>query len=309
MGHAVFRLAQSAGERGDLAEARSRYKESIVLNREAGNKTLIAWSLTLEANVALSQGEYAGARARLEESLTLFRELGNPYGTAFSLYFLANYAIVGPGDLPLTQGHLLAEESLALFRDIGARNFEANALTILGEITFYQGDTTTARQLLEQSCTHYREMGYEALLAWTLPLLGKVLVAEGDLAAARVACEESLMLEMRVNEGQSFLDIAPTLEGLAAVVAAQGEPTWAARLLGRAEAQRVTINTPLPPLDRANYEHAVALALAGLDEASFAAAWAEGRAMTLEQVFAARGPVTISDPLPTSQPAIPPPEE
>ena len=309
MGHAVFLLAQSADERGDVVAARSRYKESIVLNREAGNKTLIAWSLTLEAYIALFQGEYAGARAGIEESLALFREVGNPYGTAYTLRVLALYAIVGPGDLPLGQGHLLAEESLALFRDIGTRNYEPMALATLGEITFFQGDTTTARQLLEQSCARYRELGYEPRIAWTLSLLGRVLVAEGDLAGARTFYEESLFLERRVNFDRSYFDIAPALEGLAAVVAAQGESTWAARLWGRAEAQRETIYTPLPPLYRADYEHAVALARSQLAEPSFAAAWAEGRAMTLEQVVVARGPVTIPEPLPTSQPAASPPEK
>jgi predicted ATPase/DNA-binding CsgD family transcriptional regulator len=309
MGHAVFRLAMSADQSGDLAAARTRYKESIALNREAGNKTLSAWSLTLDAYVALSQGEYAGIRARLEESLALFRELGNPFGTAYTLYYLALYAINGPGDLDLAQGHLLAEESLALFRDISSRNYEPLALATLGEITFLQGDTTTARLLLEQSCTRYRELGYELRIARTLTLLGKVLVAEGDLAEARAVYEESLILEKRVNAEYSFLDIAPALEGLAAVVAAQGEPTWAARLLGRAEAQRETIGTPLPPRYRADYDHAVALARSQLAEPSLAAAWAEGRAMTLEQVFDARGPVAIPEPRPTSQSAASPPEK
>jgi predicted ATPase/class 3 adenylate cyclase/DNA-binding CsgD family transcriptional regulator len=309
MGHAVFLLAQSADERGDVVAALSRYKESIVLNREASNKTLIAWSLILEAYVALFQGEYAGARAGIEESLALFREMSNPYGTAYTLRVLALYAIVGPGDLPLDQGHLLAEKSLALFRDISSRNFEPYALAILGEITFFQGDTTTARQLLEQSCTTYRELGNEPRIAWTLSLLGRVLAAEDDLAGARAAYEESLLLERRVNFDRSYLDIAPALEGLAAVVAAQEEPTWAARLLGRAEAQRETIKAPLPQLYRANYDHAVALARSRLDESSFEAAWAEGRAMTLEQVIVARGPVTMTEPLPTSQPEASPLEK
>src|SRR5215467_9980468 len=123
-------------------------------------------------------------------------------------------------------------------------------------------------------------MGYQAAMAVPLSLLGRVFAAEGDLGAARALYEESLILEMRVNVGQSYLDIAPALEGLAAVVAAQGEATWAARLWGRAEAQRETIKTPLLPLDRADYEQAVALARSQLDEPSFAAAWAEGRDMT-----------------------------
>jgi predicted ATPase/class 3 adenylate cyclase/DNA-binding CsgD family transcriptional regulator len=305
MGEAVHNLVASAFGRGDAVAVRSLFEESIVLNREAGNKTEMAYSLFYLAYSDLLHSEYAGTRARFEESLALFREMGNLYGTAHSLNALAWYAYYGPGDLPLVQGHLLAEESLALFRDIGTRNNEALALGTLGIITFLQGDTTTARQLLEQSCTLYREVGNEAQMAWTLFLLGKVLAVEGDLGAARVVCEESLILEMRVNYGGSFVDIAPALEGLAAVVAAQGEATWAVRLWGRAEAQRETIKAPLPPLYRADYDHAVALARAQLDEPSFAAAWAEGRDMTLEQVFAARGPVTMPDPLPTSQPAPP----
>jgi len=309
MGEAVFRLARSAYDRGDTVAARSRFEESIVLNREVGNKTLIAFALFGLAFSALWQGEYAGTRARLEESLALYREMGNPLGIAHLLRALALYALWGPGDLPLDQGHLLAEESLALFRDIGTRNSEAWALGTLGEITFYQGDTTTARLLLEQSCTRYRELGNETFLAWTLFVLGRVLAAEGDLAGARAVCEESLILVIRVNYGGSFRQIAPALEGLAAVVAAQGESTWAARLWGRAEAQRETIKTPLPPRYRADYEQAVALARSQLDEASFAVAWAEGRAMTLEHVFAARGPVTIPDPLLTAQPAAPPLEK
>jgi predicted ATPase/class 3 adenylate cyclase len=309
MGEVIFRLALGALNKGDLAMARSLFDESLELSREAGDKNYIAWSLINLALIALWHGEYAGTRARLEESLTLFREVGNTYGIAWSLQILANYAIEGPGDLDLAKAQLLSEESLALFREIGTRNFEPIALALLGQIVFYRGDTTTAHLLLEQSCTLYREVGNEIQIAFTLFLLGRVLAAEGELAAARAVCEESLVLEIRVA-GLSSVDIPPALESLAAVVAAQGEPTWAARLWGAAEAQRETIGIPLPPLYRAENERAVAIARAGLDEPSFAAAWVEGRAMTLEQVFAARGPVIIREPpTPTSQPAIPPPEE
>ena len=41
----------------------------------------------------------------------------------------------------------------------------------------------------------------------------------------------------------------------------------------------------LLPDERACYERSVAAARAQLDEAAFAAAWAEGRAMTLEQAI------------------------
>jgi hypothetical protein len=74
------------------------------------------------------------------------------------------------------------------------------------------------------------------------------------------------------------------LEGLAAVVAVQGELPWAARLWGTAEALRDGMGTPIPPAYRADYERSVAGARSQLGEQAFAAAWEEGRAMTVEQV-------------------------
>ena len=126
----------------------------------------------------------------------------------------------------------------------------------------------------------FREVGNEAQIAWTLSLLAKVIAAQGDLAAARAFYEESLIRGKGVNSNLSYLDLPPALEGLAAVVAAQGEPTWAARLWGAAEAQREAYSLPLAPVYRADYEQAVAAARTQLGEQSFAAAWAEGRSMT-----------------------------
>ena len=90
------------------------------------------------------------------------------------------------------------------------------------------------------------------------------------------------------------------------MVAAQGEPAWAARLWGAAESLREAIGTPLPPIERDTYEGSVAAARNHLGEKTFAAAWAEGRDMTPEQVLDAKGPVMIPQSLSTaSSPAAP----
>ncbi len=105
---------------------------------------------------------------------------------------------------------------------------------------------------------------------------------QGDHVAARALFEESLAIAREVGYK---LDIAFYLEGLAAVVTAQGEPAWAARLWGAAETLREAMGTPIPPVYRARYERSVSAARAQLGEKAFAAAWAEGRALTLEQVL------------------------
>jgi len=78
------------------------------------------------------------------------------------------------------------------------------------------------------------------------------------------------------------------LEAWGIFAAAQGQAQRAARLLGSAEALRETIGAPLPVSDRAHYDYdryAASIRVA-LGEERMAAAWAEGRAMTLEQAIA-----------------------
>jgi hypothetical protein len=114
-------------------------------------------------------------------------------------------------------------------------------------------------------------------------MLGKVETARGDHAFARTLYEESLAMAQEIGDKEL---IASCLEGLASVVAMQGEIAWATRLWGTAEALREAIGAPLPPIEWADYERAVATARDHLGEETFASAWAEGRAMTAEQVLA-----------------------
>ncbi len=57
-------------------------------------------------------------------------------------------------------------------------------------------------------------------------------------------------------------------------------------VLGGAEAQFEAIGAAMWPADRLEYERSVAAVRSTLSEEAFAAAWAEGRAMTLEQAIA-----------------------
>ena len=100
--------------------------------------------------------------------------------------------------------------------------------------------------------------------------------------------------------------VASCLEGLAAVVATQGELTWAARLWGAAEVHRELTGAPLPPVDRPAYESSVSSARNHLGDKTFAAAWTEGRSMTLEQALSAQSSVTVSQPLSAKQSSTPP---
>ncbi len=134
------------------------------------------------------------------------------------------------------------------------------------------------------------------MLVSTRTLQAKVLAVEGDHTAARTMYEKSLL------GGLAIVDIAPTVEGLAFVVAEQGETSWAVRLLAAAAALRDSLGAPLPPVSRADYERCVAAARAQLGEQAFALAWAEGQSMTWEQALAVQGPVMIPPTAPAKSP-------
>jgi len=95
--------------------------------------------------------------------------------------------------------------------------------------------------------------------------------------------------------------VASCLEGLAVVVAAQGELVWAARLWGAAEAQREAIGAPMPPVDLPAYASNVAEARSKLGDKAFAVAWAEGRAMTPQQALDAQSSAVTTQPDSTMQ--------
>ena len=126
-----------------------------------------------------------------------------------------------------------------------------------------------------------REMGDLRGIANTLGSLGNAARSQGDDGRARALYEESLAILRELGDRRG---IAESLEMFAALAVAQ-QPERAARLFGAAEALREAIRAPRPVIDRADYERQVAATCAALGEEAFGAAWAEGRALSLEEAI------------------------
>jgi predicted ATPase/class 3 adenylate cyclase len=280
VGDALFTLGMTSWQKGELATARVRFEESLKISQERGDKYRIAWSLWFLSTVDMLQGDYTKGYSHAEAGLLLFRERGNKRGIAFSLQQIA-WGYLEEGDA--AKAHPLFEESHALFKEIGEKAYERLELWGLGWVAFRQGKIALARSLLEESANYQGEEEPAELdnQAWALAHLAQVVAFEGDYARARALYEQCLVIAKQVG----WKGWTPFyLEGLAAVVAVQGELLWAARLWGTAEALRDGMGTPIPPAYRADYERSVATARTQLGEQAFAASWEEGRAMTLEQV-------------------------
>jgi predicted ATPase/class 3 adenylate cyclase/DNA-binding CsgD family transcriptional regulator len=283
--NALMMLQGVAWLRNQYALARSYLEEAEALFREVGDTWSRGQCLTQLAQISTAQGEYVRARTLLEESRGLYSTLGDQRRLSFVLYLLARVLFLSQGDLAEAQA--LAEQSLALLREFKETWITHQALYLLGQMHVHQGELGLARELFEASLATGKETQWDQ---WTTVMaqigLARVLALQGEGEVARALYQESLALLHKIGDKES---IAACLEGLGAVGAVQGQPAWAARLLGAAEALRQHIGAPLPPVYRNDYEQAVTAARSALGEKAFASAWAEGRIMTPEQALAAEG--------------------
>ena len=273
-------LGNVAVYQGDYEASRRLYEESLTLRRELGDKRGIAQSLHNLGIVVMDQADHSSARSLSEESLSIQRELGDKWGIAQSLISLGN-AAYSQGDYEASRR--LYEESLVIYRELGDKQGIAQSLNNLGIVAKEQGDYVSARALYEESLVIYRELGDKRGIAQSLHNLGSVAFSQGDYAAARTLHEESLAIKQELGDKQG---IAQSLEAFAGLARAEAQPERAARAWAAAEALREEIGSPLTPNDREEYDRNVAAAREALDAEAFAAAWAEGRAMTLEQAIA-----------------------
>jgi tetratricopeptide (TPR) repeat protein len=245
------------------------------------------------------QGEYVKARACAEESLAFAKQLGDKDTTAFTLLLLGKVLFVSQAantalEPVLEEYFSLAPEerdaasvgALDRLEPITPSARMYGRLELLGRIALSQGEVVKADALLQESLAFYRAQGYRGEMVEALAALGQVAAVQHDYATALARYEEGLLIARKVD---SKCNVASCLEGLAEVRAAQGELARSAWLWGAAEALRQTIGAPIPAVYRPAYESAVRAARAQFGKKPFAAAWAQGRVMTPEQVLAAQG--------------------
>ena len=277
---ALGNLGLVAERQGDYAGARALQEEALTINRQSGNQQGIARSLGNLGNVAERQGDYAGARALQEEALTINRQLGHQSGIAITLMNLGNVASI-QGDY--ARARALYEEGLTIRRQLGDKNGIAHTLLNLGVMTQEQGDWGAARVLYQEALTISRPLGDQRSTANALSNLGDVAFRQGDYAGAQTLMEESLTIRRQLEDQGG---IADSLDSMAIVAQGQHQPLRAALLEGAASVLRESIKIPRPPMEQAEVDKTIVAVREALGEATFAAAWDAGRAMSWEQAVA-----------------------
>jgi predicted ATPase/class 3 adenylate cyclase/Tfp pilus assembly protein PilF len=275
----VIQAGALAYYQADYAAARMLYEEGVAIYRGLDRPIGLAAALNNLGNVAWVEGDLPAARALYEEGLELRRSAGDTPGVATSLN---NLGMVAQYESDYASAQRLYEEALALRRTLGDPLEISDSLNNLGIVTYLLGELSRARTLYEESLAIKRDLGDKWGTAGLLSNLGFVTLRQGHPADAEPLCRESLSLRRELGDRNG---IAEALEGLAGVAGARGEAVRAARLFGAAEALREAIGAPIPSGEQSEHDRLVATARTGADEAAFAVAWEEGRALTLEQAM------------------------
>jgi Tetratricopeptide repeat len=299
---------------GNYAAARMQYEQALVLARELGDTERSGRTLERLGWLAREQGDNATAWARLTEGLVIFRELDDPAEIAGMLNTMAGLAIAEED--PARAEALLAEsrteeqrvapDSITVAWKVNKLEHAQHSIRLgwtlnhLGLAAQLRGDYERAAQLHQESLAHFpSDYGgrREAYLC-----LGESALGLGQIPESARWLAQGLALSKAVGAQSG---IAWCLAGLGSVATLEEEPERAARLWGAAERLRQAIGCRPAPAARATYERAIATARAQLGEDAFAAAWAEGNALGLEQaiVYALSEGVGSAEPPETGQAA------
>jgi hypothetical protein len=115
--------------------------------------------------------------------------------------------------------------------------------------------------------------------------LGHLAIDRGDVYVGRRLLRESLAL---AHASGDRLELAWSLEGLSGV-AVDARPERAVRLAGAAAALREAIASRPYPWERERLDRWLGAAARNVGQDAYTAAWAQGRAMSLEQALAMAG--------------------
>jgi predicted ATPase/class 3 adenylate cyclase len=265
----------------DVASSRAYIEESIAIFRELGPEVRGELGITLVmygSDLAFS-GEQEATKAAVKEGIALLRQAGNKWYLSDGL-FMGGFAATVAGDPAAAKEAY--EESITICREVGNTWILSHALNSLGDLSRLMGDYARARETYQESLSLFRRLDAKIDIPASIHNLGHVALALGEVEEAKSLFIEALRLH---KSHKNRAGVAECLAGLAAVAGSRKQPERAARLFGAATLLRGEPTLDEWTVEQVDYKRNLASARAQLDEARWAAAWQEGRAMTMEEAI------------------------
>jgi DNA-binding CsgD family transcriptional regulator len=239
-------------------------------------------ALTSAACLADAHNDFA-ERALLTEALALARANGDQLGIATVSFLCGRFAFM-QDDLAAARQWL--HDALAGFRANGKEGRAAWALCFLASLDSRLaidegGDPAAlarAAELCEEALKIFEAVDYLPGIIRARHGLAYVAYKQRELARSLALTQELIGLAWSHR-----LRVYNYLTDIADIAGRTGQAAVAARLYGAAAAERGRHEVVVPPVYQAEAERDMAVARAALGEAPFAAAWAEGQNIPIDQ--------------------------
>ena len=211
--------------RGDVAEAKKNYEESLVIRRAIGDKAGVAATLNNLANLMSDEGDLTGAMKVYDETLKTAEELGDKRSVAMAWYNM--------GEMERLQGHLtksrsLLDQALALRRSLEDRSAVARTVTSIGMVLAVQARLPEARKSYEEALALQEGVGDKLGIARVRNLLGVLALHEGRPAEAQTSIRQAAT---QLHELKALDEEAAALAGLVPALLAERKNQEAERAI------------------------------------------------------------------------------
>ncbi len=272
--------ASFAFRQGDYRASRMHAEAYLRAGYELSDDRIVAKAYMALVRPAHREADEEAGLAWSEKALALFVTLGDRLG--------ANWSRVSAGQLAGYLGQY--EKAEAYWNDVLAEARAAgspwgNFAAIEGQAALarLQGDYGRAEAKYREALALYLSAQYRSFANKVLSNLGHVVFRQGRHVEAAALFRESLQY---YRIGALSTSLAAALTGVAGVRARGNHALAAATLIGGADRVLADSMGHLELDDRLDYDAILADIRGRLSDAEFTAAWAEGQAMTPEQLVA-----------------------
>ena len=261
-----------------FSEGRAWVKQVLGMDA-AGADSIRARVLWGSGWLAYQQGDY-GDTARRGEELTRWARAAKDATAIRNGVTLLAQERLAMGDFGAAAE--LFDEALQIARDGDSPWLLATSALNRSVAALHAGDLETARTLLTEAESLYRQMGDDRFVARVWLQLAYLSLLGENVARARVLVSRGLSQASALGDSWGA---AEQLDGMAAVLAAEGDWRAAATIAGAAEATWRSMGASPHPTDRRSTDRWLGPVLQAAGEAG-AVALAAGRGLALERAIA-----------------------
>jgi non-specific serine/threonine protein kinase len=268
------------------------YYEGLAIEGRRWTEEALHWTETVPPSLqarffngagllAFNRGDHEHGTLWNQQALAIARNIDDKFSEAWALFWLSAHATSSPSKYE--QGISFCRQALLLFHEIDDQYGLSWGYNQIGELSRMLGDYEQAQEAYLQSLAISVEAENIRREAIALSNLGYVAQHQGAYAKAEMYILEGLALLYHLRLVHYSAISLATLGG---PLAALGDASRAATLMGASEAVFARISMSQQPADQMEIDRYISQIRERLSDAEFQAAWSDGQAMSFDEAIA-----------------------